>query len=109
MPVSEANLYRAYLNNRVNAAQALEALRLKSLSDGYFYYIGFNQYRPDIIEIFKSKIEGSQLSAEEIDRALAEKCLYIFKSKGGWLTIRRIPPDADKMLQLWNADEKGTM
>lgn len=93
------DLVRDFRTKRVSAAEALELLRAKSLADGVRYYIGFNT-RDGWLEIFKTSDEvvermgkpaARELSAEEIDQHLMEKGLYLFASRGGWVTIRRIP------------------
>lgn len=82
--------YRKY---RVPAAEALDVLKAKNLADGSRYYIGFNK-RDGWLEVFRSDIPlkpGQELNAEQIDAYLEENGLYLFMSRAGWVTIRKLP------------------
>lgn len=103
----EASKRYDYKNKRVDAAKALEILNSKSLADGSFYYIGLNK-KDGWIEVFKSNTPAPDniLSVEEIDKMLAERNLYILAEKGGFVTIRRIPPNADTLSDVRAADKE---
>lgn len=96
MPGDPKTLWRDYQTKKVDAKTAIELLRAKSLADGFRYYIGFNT-RDGWLEIFKTNMTGEKAapepSPEVIDAYLKEKNLYLFASKGGWVTIRRIPKE----------------
>lgn len=95
-----------YKKYKVSAAQALDLLKTKSLAEGVWYYVGVNT-RDGWVEIFKTskgalaaleevgKPIAKELTADEIEAFLKEKNLYFFASKGGWVTIRRVPKGAD--------------
>lgn len=98
---------RQYFNNKVNAKEAQEFLDSKILADGKFYFFGFNLYDGQI-EIFKSMKESDReraLTPDVVDAVLKEKGLYIYKSPGGWVTIRKVPENADKVLPLRETNE----